>query len=251
VNFKKKTHLRVIPNALTLGNLLSGFLAINAIMNNKIEVAIILLFIAIMLDAMDGRVARILGVPGEFGKELDSLADIVSFGVAPALLALEVFYGNSMIELFLIGLFPVMGAYRLARFNLMSVEESSKNFKGIPITLAGAIVVLMVLFEQSIVIEWFTIVYVLLMFLMVSTIKIPSFKKIEMPRNIIITFLFLIYTGVVFVQPTNETMPMPYYAALLIYIGFITVRFFKEKEPKFKRRTYKGIKLIKIKRKKV
>ena len=137
-----------IPNMLTLGNLLCGFLSIGCIITGDLRNATILIFIALMLDALDGRVARILGVSNEMGKELDSLADIVSFGVAPAFLAVHTYFnGFGQVGLLIAGLFPLFGAYRLARFNITDQAESVKYFKGIPITLAGGIVAFCVLFE--------------------------------------------------------------------------------------------------------
>lgn len=167
-----------IPNLLTLGNLFCGFLSIGYIINGDSKNATILIFIAIMLDVLDGRVARILGVSNDIGKQLDSLCDIVSFGVAPAFLAAHSYFLDlNMFGLMMAGLFPLFGAYRLARFNITPTDESLKHFKGIPITLAGALVTFLVLFENTVPLWLFIIIFYGLCILMVSTVKIPSFLK--------------------------------------------------------------------------
>ena len=245
---------RNVPNLLTLGNLFCGFLAINATINGDIRNAAILIFIAIMLDAMDGRLARILGVSNDFGKQLDSLADIVSFGVVPAFMASYVYFEGEYIGIILSGLFPLFGAYRLARFNITPTDQSLKYFKGIPITLAGAIVTFLTLFEKNISDLLFGSIFVGLAILMVSTIRIPSMKKIKLPKNAIITTIFILYMGYVFIGLKPENIPLSFFIALGVYIAFIVIRFIKEKEPK--KRLIKPIKIKplnikKFKRKKV
>ncbi|MDN4524952.1 CDP-diacylglycerol--serine O-phosphatidyltransferase [Fictibacillus fluitans] len=223
-----------IPNLLTLGNLYCGFFSIGYIIDGDSKNATILIFIAIMLDAVDGRVARILGVTNEMGKELDSLADVVSFGVAPAFLAAHTYladfhyiYGVAMA-----GIFPVFGAYRLARFNVTSSEESLKRFTGIPITMAGAIVTFLVLFVKTIPLWIFLVAFYGLAVLMVSTIKIPSFKSIRLPKNGVIVTLFLFYMFYLLAKARFEKVPVFFYVALAIYILFIIIRFIQVKEPK-------------------
>lgn len=224
---------RQIPNLFTFGNLLCGFLSIGYIINGDFKNATILIFIAIMLDAVDGRIARILGVSNPIGKELDSLADIVSFGVAPAFLAAHSYFGDlNTTRLILTGVFPLFGAYRLARFNVTSQEESLKHFSGIPITLAGGIVTFLVLFEKSFPLWLFIIIFYGLCLLMVSRIKIPSLKKIPLPKNSILITLFLFYMFYLVAKSRFQHVPVFYYVALTIYILFITVRYIKEKERK-------------------
>lgn len=225
---------RHIPNLLTLGNLYCGFFSIGYIIQGDSKNATILIFIAIMLDALDGRVARILGVTNEMGKELDSLADVVSFGVAPAFLAAHTYFAdfNYLFGVFMAGFFPVFGAYRLARFNMTSSEESLKHFTGIPITLAGAIVTFLVLFVKVIPLWIFLLVFYGLALLMVSTIKIPSFKSIKLPKNGVIVTLFLFYMFYLVAKSQFEKVPIFFYAALGIYILFIIIRFIRVKEPK-------------------
>ncbi|MBM4763426.1 CDP-diacylglycerol--serine O-phosphatidyltransferase [Bacillus sp. B15-48] len=223
-----------IPNLLTFGNLFCGFLAISYIIHGDLRNAPILIFIAIMLDAVDGRVARILGVSNELGKELDSLADIVSFGVAPALLVANTYLADfGMMGIVMAGLFPLFGAYRLARFNISDFTESHRHFKGIPITLAGGIVTFLVLFAKIIPLLVFIILYYFLAILMVSKIKIPSLKKIKLPKYIILINLFLFYMVYLLAKSRFEQVPIFFYVALGTYILYVVVRFFKEKDPRF------------------
>ncbi|WML50076.1 CDP-diacylglycerol--serine O-phosphatidyltransferase [Neobacillus sp. PS3-34] len=238
-----------IPNLLTFGNLFCGFLSISYIINGDPKNATILIFIAIMLDALDGRVARILGVSNEIGKELDSLADIVSFGVAPAFLTIHTYLtGYGMTGIVLASLFPLFGSYRLARFNITAQEESLKHFKGIPITLAGAIVAFLILFSKDIPAWVFLIIYYALAILMVSTVKIPSMKKIKLPKNSIITTIFLIYMFYLLSKSHFRHVPEFFYVALATYILFIVFRFIKEKEPRLPRIKRKKIKVKRFKR---
>lgn len=229
-----------IPNILTFGNLFCGFLAISYIINGDMRNAPILIFIAIMLDAVDGRVARILGVSNEMGKELDSLADIVSFGVVPALLVAYTYFSDfEMLGIVIAGLFPLFGAYRLARFNISDQSESLRYFKGIPITLAGGIVTFLVLFAKTIPVWIFFIIYYLLAILMVSRVRIPSFKKVGLPKYSGLITLFLFYMVYLYAKARFEQVPIFFYVALATYILYVVVRFFKEKEPRFPMRRRK------------
>ncbi|MGE8205803.1 CDP-diacylglycerol--serine O-phosphatidyltransferase [Heyndrickxia sp. NPDC080065] len=238
-----------IPNILTFGNLFCGFLSIGYIINGDSKNATILIFIAIMLDALDGRVARILGVSNEIGKELDSLADIVSFGVAPAFLTAHTYFSDfGMYGLIASGLLPLFGAYRLARFNITSMNESLKYFKGIPITLSGGIIAFLVLFESFFSLWVFILIYYGLCILMVSTIKIPSLKKIGLPKNSVLITLFLFYMFYLVAKTKFVHIPFFYYVALGTYILFIFGRYIKEKEPKFPNRKIVYPSKLKIKR---
>lgn len=155
--------MKQIPNIFTLLNLFFGCLAIVAIMQTgltysadasgdnlvvipeKIYIASVFIFLSALIDFLDGFVARLLKVPSELGKQLDSLADAVSFGVAPGLIAyqfLRLSYAQqtngldiNMLWLLPAFILPCAGAYRLARFNLDATQ--SHGFKGVPIPAAG------------------------------------------------------------------------------------------------------------------
>jgi CDP-diacylglycerol--serine O-phosphatidyltransferase len=125
-----------IPNLVTLANLGCGIMSIMMLFKINYMWSAIFILLACLADRYDGIVARRLNVSSELGKELDSLADLVSFGVAPSILAFNL-YGFSELGIggyLLMLLFPMAGAYRLARFN---VTEFDGEFHGIPITFAG------------------------------------------------------------------------------------------------------------------
>lgn len=158
--------VKSIPNLLTIGNLVCGVLSITLNMSGLIMLSSIFIFIAAFFDLLDGRVARKLKVDSEFGVELDSLADIVSFGVAPALLFHSISAPSILTSLAFI-IFPTMGALRLAKF---SAKPTIGYFKGLPIPAAGLPLAGMGMFFYSN--AWITLI---LAFLMVSPIR---FKKL-------------------------------------------------------------------------
>ncbi|WP_123054786.1 CDP-diacylglycerol--serine O-phosphatidyltransferase [Clostridium sp. JN-1] len=125
-----------VPNIFTFANLGCGVLSLMMTFQENFKLAAIFIILACLADRYDGRVARFLKVDSPIGKELDSLADLVSFGVAPSILAFNIFgFSNLGFAGYLIALLlPISGAYRLARFN---VTEFDGEFFGIPITFAG------------------------------------------------------------------------------------------------------------------
>lgn len=137
----------IVPNLVTLSNLLLGIMAIIYTLSERYPLAAAAILLAALLDRMDGNLARRLGVSSDFGKELDSLADLVSFGVAPAILAyasiLDVTFGR--VGLIIALIFIACGAIRLARFNVL---EATDYFIGVPITVAGGIIALSLLLEN-------------------------------------------------------------------------------------------------------
>lgn len=127
-----------IPNTITLGNLVCGVLSILCTLNNDYTMAGLLILLGGIFDRYDGTVARMLNVSSALGKELDSLADLVSFGVAPALLSFSLynFEKFGILGLVITILFPVAGAYRLARYN---TTDFNNVFTGVPITICGSL----------------------------------------------------------------------------------------------------------------
>ncbi|ANC22667.1 MULTISPECIES: CDP-diacylglycerol--serine O-phosphatidyltransferase [Bacillus] len=158
--------VKFIPNLFTIGNLLCGVFSITLNMSEYLEVASIFIFFSAVLDFLDGKIARKLKVNSEFGVELDSLADIVSFGVAPALLFHTIATPSILTSLAFI-LFPTMGALRLAKF---CIKPTIGYFKGLPIPAAGLSLAGMGLFSYSN--AWITLILALLM---VSPIRFKKF----------------------------------------------------------------------------
>lgn len=162
---------KIVPSLCTLANLIFGLISLVMIINGKRDWASVLVVMGMLFDGFDGRLARLLKVSSEFGKQLDSLSDLVTFGVAPAMLA----YTSSLYQLgsgwgILAMLpFPLMGALRLARFNVHTSGHG--YFVGIPITLAGGLLSLFLLSSPD-----FSVWFVLAVLLFLSWLMISTFR---------------------------------------------------------------------------
>lgn len=170
-----------IPSIFTVGNLFLGILAIILVFNEKPELAAIMVIVAMLLDGLDGRVARALNAQSEFGKELDSLSDVISFGVAPAFIMYVVAFQDLNASGWIVtSIFPICGALRLARFNVAAGVPG--YFIGLPIPAAGGILSTLALFHTELNTVVLLICTLLLSYLMVSTVKYPTFKKVGIPK---------------------------------------------------------------------
>jgi len=130
-----------IPNIMTSFNLIVGILAIISMFNEQYAVASTLILLGVLFDRVDGGLARKLNATSDFGKELDSLCDLISFGVAPSLLIYNIILEKSgILGVTTILLFSLAGAFRLARYN---ITEFDGWYIGVPITLSGGLVALM------------------------------------------------------------------------------------------------------------
>lgn len=193
-----------LPNLMTAGNLFCGFLALTKIVQwdialgsyRDIKVALFLILLACIFDLLDGRVARMGGAESPFGREFDSLADIVSFGVAPAFLVhrvvlRDVFQTHEEVGWFIASIYLICGAFRLARFNCLAAMSGSgggKYFLGFPIPAAAGLVASLTLLiiqlneKEKTLGHWKYLLAVVLVFLsamMVSTVKYPTFKTLD------------------------------------------------------------------------
>ena len=203
-DYEPKIYL--LPNFMTAGNLVCGFLAIisiiNAISNGGIndlensrslfERAIWFILAGCLFDILDGRLARLGGRDSPFGKEFDSIADIISFGVAPALLVQSVIMNefSGSFPIIVASIFLVCGGMRLARFNCIAAHgvTSSGYFKGFPIPAAAGLISSLTLFvlwiadkepELSRLRIVFLVLMLFLSFLMISSVRYPSFKNLN------------------------------------------------------------------------
>ncbi|MCS4454214.1 CDP-diacylglycerol--serine O-phosphatidyltransferase [Clostridium botulinum] len=167
-----------VPNAFTLGNLGCGVMSLMMTFQQNYKWAALFILIAGLMDRYDGRVARLLKVDSAIGKELDSLADLVSFGVAPSILTFHIYNFSylGILGYLLVLMFPIAGAYRLARYN---ITEFDGSFSGIPITLAGMFMAIYCLISSNkIGTSGLTIILMItLSYLMVSNVKLKNFKK--------------------------------------------------------------------------
>jgi CDP-diacylglycerol--serine O-phosphatidyltransferase len=176
----------ILPSLFTTGNLFLGFWSIIRAIHAEYELAAPLIFWAIVLDMLDGRIARMTGTTSEFGGELDSLADLISFGVAPALLAYSWAFAPVPRAGWLAAfLFLCCGALRLARFNVQRHSLDGRFFVGLPIPAAAGQVAAVVallpapLTERPAAMAGLAAV-VALAFLMVSTFRYRSFKGVDL-----------------------------------------------------------------------
>ncbi len=173
---------KLIPSAFTLGNIALGFMGIIASAAGEFRLACIYLFLGALCDMADGRLARWLNATSKFGKELDSLSDMVSFGVAPAVMI----YFAALKSLGPIGLLPALtymlcGAVRLARYNIDTQEISKHSFSGVPIPIAASYIWSLVMVHDSLPMPIIVSLTLLMSGLMISTVKTPNFRKDGLP----------------------------------------------------------------------
>ena len=200
--------LYALPNFFTAGSIFFGIVSIMLASNSLFEQAAWLIVASMIFDGLDGRVARLTNTQSKFGVEFDSLADIVAFGVAPAMLVyyylpttganygLEGVYG--LYRVFVCALFVIFGAIRLARFNVTTSNTEPNTFIGLPIPSAAVIVVLWILVDlrYNLLSPHYGYALLIVAFvvsiLMVSNIRYPSFKKIAWNLKIFVIALIAI-----------------------------------------------------------
>jgi CDP-diacylglycerol--serine O-phosphatidyltransferase len=245
--------IHFLPNLMTAGNLLFGLAALGKIVeaqpgpagNGEIKIALGFILLACICDLLDGRLARMGGVESPFGREFDSLADLISFGAAPAFLVhrvvlSRVFTTSPEIGWFIASIYLVCGALRLARFNClaaMSGGGGGKEFLGFPIPAAAGLVASL---------TWFLMwdedrtdlsagpwryllpgILLFLSFMMVSEVKYPSFKTLDLKarrsfaRTVV---LIIILAGLVFLRRFILPIVLPLMFTVYLLYGFIRPR---------------------------
>ena len=236
-NFKlvsdKKTRV-ILPNILTLIGVCIGLSSIKFALDSKYEIAVIAIIFAALIDGLDGRIARLIKGTSKVGKELDSLTDVISFGVAPAF----IMYFWSLNNLGKFGwllclIYVVCVALRLARFNVHSNEEASWKdnfFEGVP-SPAGGILVLMPLIYSLSELKFLNINYnfvvpvffILVSLLLISKVPTYSLKKIVVPRTMTIFLLFgiVLFFGLLLIYTFNVMVISGLVYLCLIPISFI------------------------------
>ena len=205
----KNRGIYLLPNLLTTAGLFSGFFAIVASMNNHFESAAVAIFIAMVFDGLDGRVARMTNTQSDFGAEYDSMADIVSFGMAPAL----VMYNWALHDLGKLGwlaafVFVAGGALRLARFNTNINTVDKRFFQGLAIPSAAAIIAGAVWVGSKYQIAPSDVDYlaavltILCGLLMVSNFRYHSFKDVDWRGRV--SFMVMLIVVLAFVIVATE-----------------------------------------------
>jgi len=213
INSNKKLHLiYIIPNLFTAASIFVGVISILSSTKGDFEKAAIFILLSLVFDGLDGRVARLTKTTSKFGAEFDSLADIVAFGVAPAILfyySVGIHYGK--VGSLLTAMYVVFGAIRLARFNVMVGVSEPSVFIGVPIPTAAVALAMWILVHEkySFFQRYDFIILVgiaVLSFLMVSNIRYPSFKKIDLEKpNILKVLIYLILVfSLVYIFPVES-----------------------------------------------
>ena len=205
----------ILPNLFTIGSLFAGFYAIIAAMQDRYDISAFVIFIAMILDSLDGRIARMTNTSTSFGAELDSLSDMVSFGIAPALVAyywiLHYFGKFGWLAAFV---YAVSVALRLARFNTQLKSNDKRYFQGLPCPAsAGALMGLVWTFNEfgihGALIGLFTLVLtVILGVFMVSNIRYRSFKDLDFKNNVPFIAILVIVLLIVLVAANKKDRPI-------------------------------------------
>jgi CDP-diacylglycerol--serine O-phosphatidyltransferase len=201
----KKKHLplkkgiHILPSLFTTGNVFCGFYAFIAVFNDQYYLAAWAIVVALIFDVLDGRIARMTKTTSAFGAQYDSLADVISFGMAPAFLAycwvMKPFDRVGWMAAFL---FLLCAALRLARFNITKPDVKGDHFTGLPTPAAAAVIASLIIgFEDLFASRINPMVMVAvvygLAFLMVSNIKYPAMKRFNFRKRVVFSrFLFVI-----------------------------------------------------------
>jgi len=244
INLRKA--MFVLPNLFTVSSILLGFYAMTLCAGEpspeQLNRAALAIFFAIFFDAFDGRVARMTKTQSEFGVELDSLADVVSFGAAPALLVFKwALAPLGFAGFFVAFAFAACGALRLARFNVLAHrgdKASHRFFVGLPIPLAaGCIVSLVIAHYRAFgsVTDPATrvpvaVVVALLAFLMVSTVRYRTFKDVHLSARSFAVFGFLSLAGLAVGIATRASFVLVVYMAAYIAMGLAESVFFRRRQ---------------------
>jgi CDP-diacylglycerol---serine O-phosphatidyltransferase len=256
-NIDARLKIYFLPNLLTAGNLFCGFVALTKIVEadlapslegvvnwGPIKLALAFILLACIFDLFDGRVARMGGVESPFGREFDSLADLISFGVAPAFLVYkvvlaDVFIRHPQIGWFIASIYLLCGAFRLARFNCLAALAGSggqKDFLGFPIPSAAGLVASLTLLiihlneHESGLGPWKYVPAAVLVFLsamMVSTVRYPSFKSLGLRAKSTFTkaiIAALCLGGMLILRERILYYMLPAFFTLYLIYGFVRPR---------------------------
>jgi len=223
---KTRRGIYLLPNMITTAGLFAGFYAIVAAMNGRFEAAAVAIFVAMIMDGIDGRVARLTNTQSEFGVQYDSLADMVSFGLAPALVMYEwslksmVSVGWAKLGWLAAFIFTAGAALRLARFNAQ-VETAEKNyFRGLPSPSAAGALAGMVWVGTDLGINGEDLVYgafvltVAMGLLMVSNIRYYSFKEFHFKNRVSFVAMLAVVLAYAF---ASIDPPKVLFAGFLVY----------------------------------
>lgn len=238
----RKTYF-LLPNLFTLAGMFCGFYAIAVCArlseegtgSDALYKASLAIFIGLFFDTLDGRIARMTKTQSELGMHLDSLADVISFGVAPAFIVyrwgLE---GSGRMGLFIAFLFLGCGALRLARFNVIELrakkeepQKTSKYMLGLPIPVAAAVIISTVMAFHAIGVSTVTngtlvaIMVAVLSYLMVSRVRFRSMKDLRMTKRTLAVVALLIMTAIVVAVRISQPAVLIFLASTYIALGLV------------------------------
>jgi CDP-diacylglycerol--serine O-phosphatidyltransferase len=229
---KRRKGIYILPNLFTLAALFGGFYAVVMAMNGRFDNAALGIFWAMVLDSLDGRVARMTNTQSAFGEQMDSLSDMVSFGAAPALIAYEWALKSTgrwgWIAAFI---YCACAALRLARFNVNTAVVDKRYFQGLPSPAAAALVAGFIWvmtdlgikgFEvapggalQSTAVSWIMLAFALYAGLtMVTNVPFYSFKDIKMKKSVPFVVIVLIALGIAVI---NLHPPLVLFGLFIVY----------------------------------
>jgi CDP-diacylglycerol--serine O-phosphatidyltransferase len=212
-NGEKLQLMYIFPNLFTAASAFLGVIGIIASSNGQFEKSAIYILLSLVLDGLDGRVARLTNTTSKFGAEFDSLADVIAFGAAPAMLFyFSIGYQFGKLGALFSAIYVVFGAIRLARFNVMSGISEPSVFIGIPIPGAAVVLTMWILaYLKYPYLHGFEVIMLIslgvLSFLMVSNIRYPSFKKIDMKKANItkVLVILIVIFSLLYLYPIEST----------------------------------------------
>ena len=204
---KRRKGIYILPNLFTLAALFGGFYAVVMAMNNRFDLAAVGVFCAMILDSLDGRVARMTNTQSAFGEQMDSLSDMVSFGAAPALIAYEwTLRGAGRWGWIAAFVYCACAALRLARFNVNTAVVDKRWFQGLPSPAAAAMVTGFIWLMTELEVDRDDVTWVMFGLAlyagltMVTNVPFYSFKDVQMKKSVPFVVIVLIALGIAIVN---------------------------------------------------
>jgi CDP-diacylglycerol--serine O-phosphatidyltransferase len=208
---KRRKGIYILPNLFTLAALFGGFYAVVMAMNGRFDMAAAGVFVAMVLDSLDGRVARMTNTQSAFGEQMDSLSDMVSFGAAPALIAYEwALKGLGRWGWVAAFVYCACAALRLARFNVNTAVVDKRYFQGLPSPAAAALVTGFIWLMNDLGIKGYDVDWVMFALAlyagltMVTNVPFYSFKDVQMKKTVPFAVIVLIVLGIAAINTYPE-----------------------------------------------
>jgi CDP-diacylglycerol---serine O-phosphatidyltransferase len=218
---KRRKGIYILPNLFTLAALFGGFYAIVMAMNDRFDLAAVGVFCAMVLDSLDGRVARMTNTQSAFGEQMDSLSDMVSFGAAPALISYEwALKGLGRWGWFAAFVYCACAALRLARFNVNTGVVDKRYFQGLPSPAAAALVAGLIWLMNDLGFKGYELKWVMFAFslyaglTMVTNVPFYSFKDLQMKKSVPFVVIVAIALGIAVI---NIHPPIVLFALFVVY----------------------------------